>query len=418
MSKSLKTVVSIAAAIAIPFAAPMIASSAALAGISSTIGMTATSALAGAALGAAKGAIFNEDIGRSALMGGIGGGISGYAQAPTTSVGTGAYDAGIGLDVMAGPSAAPAATTTGLAGGFGSSQAEMLAAQEAGFGATQQAQMLAAQDAGFGSIGADTAYAYQSPAAGLNMSQSQMLAAQEAGFGAPAGGPGAYDAGIGLDVMASSGAPTAAAPKTFLDAVKEIPGEVAAKFKDPKKLADLTLRAAGQLAGSVLAGDGLTAEEQELLNAQTEELRQLQATNEGLFREKLSEAQRLMGESKYFDPEYFGLQRARQTQLRGARAKTAGLRGLTGQSRAAESRRFDLATGRDTGTAYDVGFQSAIAPRIQTQTAGLSAMPGYLNYTTPAIDAQLAGAKYASLQRDKRADEIGDMFGSLTGRSA
>jgi hypothetical protein len=124
-----------------------------------------------------------------------------------------------------------------------------------------------------------------------------------------------------------------------------------------------------------------------------------------------------MGESKYFDPEYFGLQSARRAQLAGARAKQAGLRNLSGDRREAESRRFDLATGRDTGTAYDQGFRTAIGPRIQTQQAGLAGMPGYLNYSTPATTALMAGE--AADRARRREDEAGisQMFGSITGRA-
>jgi hypothetical protein len=206
-------------------------------------------------------------------------------------------------------------------------------------------------------------------------------------------------------------------PGTFREALGQVPGQIASRFTDPSKLADFTLRAAGQLAGSALASEGLSAEEQALVDAQAEELRGLQATNRDLFNQKLQGAQSLIGDSRYFDPEYFGLQSARRAQLAGARAKQAGLRGLTGDRREAESRRFDLATGRSTGTAFDTGFQSAISPRTQTMSAGLSAMPGYLSYQTPATSAQIAGRNTAyARERDQLADN-GQLFGSLTGRS-
>ena len=201
-------------------------------------------------------------------------------------------------------------------------------------------------------------------------------------------------------------------PATFMDALSQVPREIAAKFSDPKKLADMTLRAAGMLAGSALAGSGLSSEEEALLGQQTEELRQLQKTNQALFNQRLEQAQNLAGESKYFDPEYFGLQSARRAQTAGAVAKRAGLRGMTGEQRASEGRRYDIEFGRRTGTAYDTGFQSAISPRLQAQQAGLAQMPT----SGPSVNysgLQTAYTNAATRQRDRQQD-IGDLFGSLT----
>tara|TARA_R110000868_G_scaffold387324_1_gene655889 strand:- start:96 stop:626 length:531 start_codon:yes stop_codon:yes gene_type:complete len=169
------------------------------------------------------------------------------------------------------------------------------------------------------------------------------------------------------------------------------------------------------LAGSALAGSGLSPEEETLLRQQTEELRQLQQTNQALFNQRLEQAQSLVGESKYFDPEYFGLQSARRAQTAGAVAKRAGLRGLTGDRREAEARRYDIESGRRTGTAYDTGFQSAISPRLQTMSAGLSMMPTSgpsVNYT----GLQNAYSSAARRQRETQQD-IGDLFGTLTSNS-
>lgn len=210
---------------------------------------------------------------------------------------------------------------------------------------------------------------------------------------------------------------TTGKPATFTEALKQVPGEIAAKFSDPKALADLTLRAAGQLAGSVIAGDGLSDEERALLQAQTDELRMLQQTNRALFEQRLEQAQNLIGESKYFDPEYFGLQRARRAQLAGAKAKRAGLRGLTGAAREAESRRFDLAIGRDVGTAFDQGYLTGVGGRLQTMQAGLTAMPS--GFPSSMGDyTNLRGAYGAAATRARQTQQdIGDLFGSLTGGS-
>jgi hypothetical protein len=421
MSKAVKQVVGIVAAIAIPFAAPAIAASIGLSGV---IGATAGSALVGAGLGAANAAVTGGNVGRGALLGGIGGGIIGY-NTPTVYLGTPApvYDvsaagqvvpaAGYGAPALPGaeagltgvPEAAfgagapPPATTSGISSGFtpapagatpGFTSGMEAAALEnpavSGFGTTQAAPVAAATPT-------------MSPTAGLDMG-SQTAAQTSASF---------------QQQMTNAG--VASRPATFTEALKRVPGEVAARFRDPTALADITLRAAGMLAGSAIAGDGLSDEEKELLRAQTEELRAIQQTNQALFNQRLEQAQNLLGESKYFDPEYFGLQRARREQLAGAKVKAAGLRGLEGPRRESESRRYDLATARNIGTAYDQGYGEGVGKRLQTMQAGLSAMPGYMSATTPAISAQMAGLGTGYLRARERQQDIGDLFGSITGQA-
>jgi hypothetical protein len=223
----------------------------------------------------------------------------------------------------------------------------------------------------------------------------------------------------GKTAVAPTGAinPATGQPYTFTEALAEAPNAIKAKFTDPATLADLMLRAGGALAGSALAGEGLSDEEKRLLDAQTEELRRLQQENQALFNQKLSQAQALIGESKYFDPEYFGLQRARRAQIAGARAKRAGLRGLTGGAREAESRRFDLATGRDTGAAFDQGYLTGVQGRLQTTQAGLTMMPGEFPSSMGAYGNIRSAYEAAERRRQEQAGRIGDLFGSLTGSS-
>jgi hypothetical protein len=208
---------------------------------------------------------------------------------------------------------------------------------------------------------------------------------------------------------AGAGAGAAAQPGTFSEALR-------AKLTDPKNMADFTLRAAGQLAGSALAGSGLSDEEQSLLNQQTEELRNLQQTNQSLFNQRLEQAQSLIGESRYFDPEYFGLQSARRQQVAGAQQRRAGLRGLTGEARESAGRKYDLGTARNVGTAFDTGFASAVGPRLQTMQAGLSLMPTSGPSNATAYNA-LQQTYTAGRQRQRQTQQdIGTLFGSLTGK--
>ena len=403
MSKKFRRVLGVVAAIAIPFAAPAIAASI---GLSAAVGATAGSALVGAGLGAASAAVTGGDVGRGALMGGIGGGIGGYTQ--PTGVAGGAVG-GTGLTPPTAAAAAPgsqfALSGTGGQGlqfgtgspglAFGGQTAGTLGGAAAG----------TAGGAGLsGAFAPDYSLAFTAPTAAAGTAGTTAFAPD-------------YSLASTVPTAAAAGAaPVAgatAAPRTFAEALSQTGDAIKAKFTDPKNLADLTLRAAGQLAGSALAGSGLSPEEEALLGQQTEELRQLQQTNQALFNQRLEQAQNLMGESKYFDPEYFGLQSARRAQTQGAVAKRAGLRGLTGERRAAEGRRFDIESGRRTGTAFDQGFQSAISPRLQTQQAGLAGMPGYMPYQTPAISAQLGAQGVARTRRAEDREGIADLFGPL-----
>jgi len=481
MSRGVKTIVGVAAAIAIPFAAPAIAGaigaslgiSAASMGMSAAVGSVLGSAAVGAGLGAATSAALGQNVGRGALLGGIGGGIGGYTSAanaataataapsagapglPSMGGGTGLTmgggSTGLTLPTGAAPGGLSTGGATGIASGFTpSALAPMdysltagmqfptmgldpsaagvgLRAPDPGFFASAADRALTAGTpvdyslaAGMPSQGQGISVAAASPTGGTQMLTGQGAFASTTPAAAYAGG--GYSptlAAMSAPGGATAGTATAAAgrPTTFVEALKQVPSNIAARFSDPQALADLTLRAAGQLAGSALAGDGLSSEERGLLDAQTEELRTLQQQNQSLFNQRLEQAQALIGESKYFDPEYFGLQRARRAQITGARAKQAGLRGLTGGARQAEGRRFDLATGRDTGTAYDVGFGTGVAGRLQTQQAGLSmfpqAYPGSFNEYGNISRAY----GQAAARRDVEARNIGSLFGSLTGRA-
>jgi hypothetical protein len=204
---------------------------------------------------------------------------------------------------------------------------------------------------------------------------------------------------------------SAAAPATLSEALK-------AKFTDPRNQADMLLRAAGQLAGSALAGDGLSDEEKQLLQQQTTELAQLRETNQELFQQRLQEAQNIIGESKYFDPAYFGMQSQRAVQTAGARAKREAL-GKFGNQRAglrrAEERRFDLGISTGGQTAYLQGSDAALKNRINTAVTGANLIPT----SGPTAGLQFGsyvGGLYDAADRRRRqnAADIGDLFGTFT----
>ena len=444
------------------------------AALSTTAGAVIGSAIVGAGLGAVTASLTGGNVGRGALMGAIGGGIGGYGQAGSitaqgTNVGTGATaltDAGTAT-LATTPTANAVVTNVGSGTGYWSPElgqfvdpttGSTIAAQNIAYGGTVNSTLadqlsqgavnsqglanainasgtLAVNTPGAigGSAGAfgagggtyydpTTAVAGSSPAysqAGLQytpaMEQAAANQAVQAGTMtnvAPTTAGGTTQTVPSAAATTTGGAAAQAAPTTFSQALKQ-------KFTDPKAQADLFLRAAGQIAGSAIAGDGLSDEEKSLLNQQTAELRQLRETNQELFNQRLQEAQGLIGESKYFDPAYFGMQAQRGVQTAGARAKREAL-GKFGPQRAglrsAEERRFDLGISTGGQTAYLQGADAAQQNKIRTQTAGLSAMPtsgpaGALQY------GSYVGGLYDAADRRRRqnAGDIGDLFGSFTG---
>lgn len=429
--KVVGAVIVIAAAIAIPYAVPAVvtAVAASTAVASAAVGV-ATGAVIGAAAGAASAAISGGDIGRSALIGGVTGGftggVAGYAAGPVGAAGA-APAAGLGPTTQAAASGqmvggAPTVAGTGL-GGSNIASVSQLGSQAASGGASTGLAGLTVP----GAPGIGTALSGGATGAGIAGTgiQSVMATAPTA---ATFGGTAAT--GLGPTTAAAASGQLATAPIAGTQAAASDPGffsrlgtgvsnvgsEIAGRFTDPKNLADITLRAAGQLAGSAVAGDGLSAEQQQLVDMEMAQLRDLQQSNQQAFNDRLEAATALLGESRYFDPEYFGLQRARQQQIAGGQAKREGTRGLTGEQRRAKERRFDIDTGRNVGTAFDQGYLTGVQGRLQTQQAGLNAMPMPNQYTTD-FGATSARLRANEEQRLAAAQQVGGLFGGLTGMS-
>ena len=204
-----------------------------------------------------------------------------------------------------------------------------------------------------------------------------------------------------------------AAPATLSEALKQ-------KLTNPSSQADIVLRAAGQLVGSAIAGDGLSDEEKALVAQQKAELESLRSTNKALFDQKIQQALEFAGESRYFDPETFGLRAARQVQAAGARAKSEGLRGIDSRRaglRQAEARRYDLGTSTGAQTAYLQGMDMAEQNKLRVKQAGLSAIPSQGYEASNMQYASYLGNMYDSADRRRRAaaGDIGDLFGGFTG---
>ena len=445
-AKWIAPVVAVAAAIVIPYAAPAVFSALAssvgvAAATMSTTAFTIGSAVVGAGMGALAGvasaAISGQNMGRSALFGAvggaIGGGVGGYAEAGKMAA-TAAQTAAPGATattaaVEAAPSVVPAEaiqiTEDGIA--YSKITGEMLTETPQGFVAASQsgqASNIGAQlsnaPAEYAPLGGDTAATQAAPQAGLQTVNAPAAAPTELAqvTASPAG-----DVVNGVQTTANAGAAAgnvaSKAPMTFGEALKQVPSTIAAKFSDPKALADMTLRAAGQLAGSQLAGSGLSPEEQQLLNAQRSELEQLRETNRDLFNQRLQAAQNLIGESKYFDPEYFGLQSQRRVQTAAGLQTQEALRKISPQRaglRAAEERRARLGATMAGETAYLQGADTAEQNRLRVEQAGINAMPT----TAPAGSLQYGqylGGLYdvGYNRRNKEAAGIGSFIGGLTG---
>jgi len=283
------------------------------AALSTTAGAVIGSAIVGAGLGAVTAAATGGNVGRGALFGAIGGGIGGYSQAGSitaqgTNVGTGATaltDAGA-AQLATTPTANAVVTNVGSGTGYWSpelgqfvdpSTGNTILSQNIAYGGTVDSalssqlsqgavssQSLAnsisangtlavntpvaagGNAAAFGAGGGTyydptTAVAGSAPAysqAGLQytpaMEQAAANQAVQAGTMVNTPATGAtpaqtLPAGTGLGAP-GTGIVASKAPTTFSEALKQ-------KFTDPRNQADLFLRAAGQLAGSQIAGDGL-----------------------------------------------------------------------------------------------------------------------------------------------------------------
>ena len=459
-----------------------IAGAAASAGISAataaTVGSVVGSAIVGAGLGAVSAAATGGDVGRGALMGGLGSGISGYFAAPQVAPTAGAVPTSTALQTPGtstigianmGDGTAAIATYDPVSKGYllsngtavdpsaiayggqvesnlamqlsnsGNVQAAANAIQSSGSLAVNTPAALGGNTAALGtssyynanlnvpvvsgSASAAPEFAAQSAPAYAQSGQvvsaaTERAAAAQAAFSPSyasnvTAAPASSTTGGATTGGATTGGPAQAAPATLSEALKQ-------KLTNPSSQADFVLRAAGQIVGSQIAGDGLSDEEKALVAQQKAELESLRTTNKALFDQKISQALEFAGESRYFDPETFGLRASRQVQNAGARAKQEGLRGIDSRRaglRRAEERRYNL--GIDTGaqTAFLQGMDTAEQNKLRVKQAGLAAIPNVGPEASNMQYASYLGNMYDSADRRRRAaaGDVGDLLGSFTG---
>jgi hypothetical protein len=166
---------------------------------------------------------------------------------------------------------------------------------------------------------------------------------------------------------------------------------------------------APQVLASALAGSPGSA----MARAQEAELMRAQQVNAALTQQRLDQANRLIGEAEYFDPEFMGRQAAEAAMIRGGIQETQGTRGLTGERRDAEQRRIRLSTARTAGTAYQQGFRTGAERRTTTRAAGIQALPTQFP-TADSRNALLARAT-ADEQRAARAQSLSRLFAQALG---
>jgi hypothetical protein len=327
MSKGVKTVLGVAAAVAIPFVAPVIA-----AALPVVAGLGAMgSALVGAGLGAGAGALTGG--GRGALLGAAGGGLGGFAGAGDLGGlfgGTGGTAGGLfgaGAPAAAGTVGATGAAPVGVIGGLGTTAVPTIGAA--------------------------------APAAGLA---------------------------------------TGGVSSTILNLGKQLAGGVSVPG-----LANLAMTMFNK------PQEGLTPAEQAALI----ETAQLAQTNQNLFNQRVSEAQRLINMGTPAPEQAFAEAQGRVERGFREAERTAALRGAsTPETRATAERQAALAGTREGTLAVNRDYERA----AKIRQMGVAAMP-----TEAPAGPAYAGLMFAGLPEKRQqtyqqetARAVGGLFGPAT----
>jgi hypothetical protein len=448
MGRSAKTIIAVVAAIAIPYVAPAVASTI---GLSSAIGAAAANTVTGAVLGAGVAKATGGNVATGAILGGVGS----YLNTPSpTPTGTGITTSATGTSGITAPgvtsttAAVPSTITTMPTTDYSNILSQGVSAGGEGFslagGTTTGFTGAGAGAAGlnYSDFGAQLSGPTTSAASGLGPIDYGFTTTPSAGFSAPgipisspsapavssAGGvPGAeYGLTTGGTLAAASPMATAVAPAAAAPATTGgVPGAVAqqaaatAPLTAGQKALEFTKAIGGDLIktaamvyalGAANVPGEIPAEQMAMYQ---EELERLARENPAAYQAQLNEAQKFLQQAEALDPDYFGQQRARSEQIRGARQKSAGLRGLTGRQRAAAERQYDIATGRAAGTAYESGAQTALTGQLQTRQAGLALMPKPSEYSTLSSLQNLGGIyQNQATARRQYAQDVG-MFADL-----
>ena len=151
-----------------------------------------------------------------------------------------------------------------------------------------------------------------------------------------------------------------------------------------------------------------------MAKAQEAELARAQQVNAALTQQRLDQANQLISDAAYYDPEYMARQAAEAAMTKGGIQAVEGTRGLTGERLAAERRRYRLGTARNAGTAYQQGYGTGVGARTQTRQAGISAIPTEYPVTNPS--GALAASGAASERRAGEIAGLSALFGQALGQ--
>ena len=145
--------------------------------------------------------------------------------------------------------------------------------------------------------------------------------------------------------------------------------------------------------------------------AQQEELLRAQQANASLTQARLSEANKLIGEAAYYDPEYMGRQAAESAMIKGGIQGAEETRGLTGARLDAERRRVKLGTARNAGTAYQQGFGTGVGARTTTRQAGIQSIP--TAYPMAGSADAIAAQNAADARKAATEKGLSELFGKI-----
>ncbi len=356
MGKVVKTVLKVAAVAAISYFAPPLAASAlGSVGVSSALATTALSSAIGAGMGELSGVGWKAGV----LAGGLGGANSSglFGGAAPAAGTTGAAPA------TAGAAGVPAAGTAGAA--------------------------LPGVEAYMATPGFTTAAAGEAAAAGAT-------------------GAAAAPQTIGQALSGAAARPTSVLTGGISNITRGLGGAMGAIGAGGLNLGAV---APGLVAAGLTSTPGAA-----ITRAQQAELARAQNVNAAITQQRLDQANRLIDEAAYYDPEYMARQAAEAAKIRGGIQETEGTRGLTGERLAAERRRYRLGTARTAGSAYQQGYGTGVSARTQTRQAGIQSLPTEYPTTTGESSMTLADRFRADEARRSQEAGLAALFGQALNR--
>jgi hypothetical protein len=353
MSKSTKKVLAVVAAVAVPFVAPAIAGSIGLTSALASTGMAATtaaatgSALTGAVLGGAASSFGGGDFGTGAVLGAVGGGLSGYGAATRAAT------------------AVPEGSTLAIG-----PRGEYLAAPGAGV---------------------------SGPPAPVNL-----VAAGPGAVAAPvAGTAGAAGAVTPAATATATGTAAAGTAPTLGAALSS----AVAGLTDPATLARVTMLASTALndpGADIMAG--LSPQEVELVEMRKQELQRIASTNMSLFEQQVMAAQNFLQQAEQQGPN--PEQAYAETKIAAERQLAEESRGLGREQASAIQRRGAIRGATVGATAAAAEESRGRTAQTQLMQAGLTALPT----AAPEGYAGLALPMYQDLAERRRQQDAEQAF--------